>query len=228
MLNISQLLASELKLKPHQVQNALELLAEGATIPFIARYRKERTDEMDEMQLRDLQDRYNYLTELEERKKVIVNAIAQQDKLTPELNTKIASCLQKTELEDLYLPYRPKRRTRATIAREKGLEPLAIFIKSVNVKNGISVSLEAEAAKYISETLGVKNTDEALKGASDILAEEVAEKAELRAYIRDFLLENGVFTCRVKDEHPQGTTKFEMYRNYQIKVKNIAPHNMLA
>jgi uncharacterized protein len=228
MLNISQLLASELKLKPHQVQNALELLAEGATIPFIARYRKERTDEMDEIQLRDLQDRYNYLTELEERKKVIVNAIAQQDKLTPELNTKIASCLQKTELEDLYLPYRPKRRTRATIAREKGLEPLAIFIKSVNVKNGISVSLEAEAAKYISETLGVKNADEALKGASDILAEEVAEKAELRAYIRDFFLENGVFISHIKDEHPQGTTKFEMYRNYQIKVKNIAPHNMLA
>ena len=96
MLNICQLLASELKLKPQQVQNALELLAEGATIPFIARYRKERTDEMDEMQLRDLQDRYNYLTELEERKKVIVNAIAQQDKLTPELNTKIASSLQKT------------------------------------------------------------------------------------------------------------------------------------
>ncbi|OBQ34110.1 MAG: RNA-binding protein [Anabaena sp. CRKS33] len=228
MLNISELLASELKLKPHQVQNALELLTEGATITFIARYRKERTDEMDEMQLRDLQDRYNYLTELEERKKVIVNAIAQQDKLTPELNTKIASCLQKTELEDLYLPYRPKRRTRATIAREKGLEPLAIFIKSVNVKNGISVSLEAEAAKYISETLGVKNVDEALKGASDILAEEVADKAELRAYIRDFFLENGVFTSRIKDEHPEGTTKFEMYRNYQIKVKNIAPHNMLA
>ncbi|MFM6009552.1 MAG: Tex family protein [Dolichospermum sp.] len=228
MLNISKLLASELKLKPHQVENALKLLAEGATIPFIARYRKERTDEMDEMQLRDLQDRYNYLTELEERKKVIVNAIAQQDKLTPELNTKIASCLQKTELEDLYLPYRPKRRTRATVAREKGLEPLAIFIESVNVKNGISVSLQAEAAKYISETLGVKNVDEALKGASDILAEEVAEKAELRAYIRNFLLENGVFISHIKDEHPQGTTKFEMYRNYQIKVKNIAPHNMLA
>ncbi|QSV53218.1 MAG: RNA-binding transcriptional accessory protein [Dolichospermum sp. UKL201] len=228
MLNISQLLATELKLKPHQVQNALELLAEGATIPFIARYRKERTDEMDEVQLRDLQDRHNYLTELEERKKVIVNAIAQQDKLTPELQAKIASCLQKTELEDLYLPYRPKRRTRATIAREKGLEALATFIKSLNVKNGISASLEAESAKYISETLGVKSADEALKGASDILAEEVAEKAELRAYIRDYLLENGVFISRIKDEHPEGTTKFEMYRNYQIRVKNIAPHNLLA
>ena len=228
MLNISQLLATELNLRPNQVQNALELLAEGATIPFIARYRKERTDEMDEVQLRDLQDRHNYLTELEERKKVIVNAIAQQDKLTPELNAKIASCLQKTELEDLYLPYRPKRRTRATIAREKGLEPLARFIQALNIKNGISASLEAEAAKYISETLGVKSADEALKGVSDILAEEVAEKAESRAYIRDYLLENGLFISRIKDEHPEGTTKFEMYRNYQIKVKNIAPHNLLA
>ncbi|MEI6442016.1 MAG: Tex family protein [Nostocales cyanobacterium ELA583] len=228
MLNIFQLLATELKLKPQQVQNALELLAEGATIPFIARYRKERTDEMDEVQLRDLQDRHNYLTELEERKKVIVNAIAQQDKLTPELNAKIESCLQKTELEDLYLPYRPKRRTRATIAREKGLEPLARFIQSLNIKNGISASLEAEAAKYISETLAVKGADEALKGASDILAEEVAEKAESRACIRDYLLENGLFISRIKDEHPEGTTKFEMYRNYQIKVKNIAPHNLLA
>ena len=228
MLNISQLLATELKLKPHQVQNALELLAEGATIPFIARYRKERTDEMDEVQLRDLQDRHNYLTELEDRKKVIVNAIAQQDKLTPELQAKIASCLQKTELEDLYLPYRPKRRTRATIAREKGLEALATFIKSLNVKNGISASLEEESAKYISEALGVKSADEALKGASDILAEEVAEKAELRAYIREYLLENGLFVSRIKDDYPEGTTKFEMYRNYQIKVKNIAPHNLLA
>jgi protein Tex len=228
MLNISQLLATELNLRPQQVQNALELLAEGATIPFIARYRKERTEEMDEVQLRDLQDRHNYLTELEERKKVIVNAIAQQDKLTPELNAKIVSCLQKTELEDLYLPYRPKRRTRATIAREKGLEPLARFIQSLNIKNGISASLEAESAKYISESLGVKGADEALKGASDILAEEVAEKAELRAYIREYLLENGLFISRIKDEHPEGTTKFEMYRNYQIKVKNIAPHNLLA
>ncbi|MDB9310937.1 Tex family protein [Aphanizomenon sp. CS-733/32] len=228
MLNISQLLASELQLKPQQVQNALELLAEGATIPFIARYRKEKTDEMDEVQLRDLQDRHNYLTELEERKKVIINAIAQQDKLTPELQAKIASCLQKTELEDLYLPYRPKRRTRATIAREKGLEALARFIQSLNTKNAVSASLEEESAKYISETLGVKTADEALKGASDILAEEVAEKAELRAYIRDYLLENGLFISRIKDEHSEGTTKFEMYRNYQIKVKNIAPHNLLA
>ncbi|MCC5651246.1 RNA-binding transcriptional accessory protein [Nostoc sp. XA013] len=229
MLNIPQLLATEINLKPHQVQNALELLAEGATIPFIARYRKERTDEMNEVQLRELADRYTYLTELEERKSVILNAIAEQGKLTDELKTKISSCLQKTELEDLYLPYRPKRRTRATIAREKGLEPLAELIKSLNVKNTTTtISLEAEAAKYISEAKGVKTAEEALKGAADILAEEVAEKAELRAYIRDYLLEEGVFVSRIKDDYLEGTTKFEMYRNYQIKVKNIAPHNMLA
>ncbi|QMS89116.1 RNA-binding transcriptional accessory protein [Nostoc edaphicum CCNP1411] len=228
MLNIPQLLATEINLKPHQVQNALELLAEGATIPFIARYRKERTDEMNEVQLRELADRYTYLTELEERKSVILSAIADQGKLTDELKAKISSCLQKTELEDLYLPYRPKRRTRATIAREKGLEPLAEFIKSLNVKNAATASLEEEAAKYISETKGVKTAEEALKGAADILAEEVAEKAELRAYIRDYLLDEGVFVSRIKDDYPEGTTKFEMYRNYQIKVKNIAPHNMLA
>jgi len=228
MLNIPQLLATELNLKPHQVQNALELLAEGATIPFIARYRKERTDEMNEVQLRELADRYTYLTELEERKSVILNAIAEQGKLTDELKTKITSCLQKTELEDLYLPYRPKRRTRATIAREKGLEPLAEFIKSLNVKNAMNASLEEAAAKYISAAKEVKTAAEALKGASDILAEEVAEKAELRAHIRDYFLEEGVFVSRIKDDYPEGTTKFEMYRNYQIKVKNIAPHNMLA
>ncbi|MBE9107335.1 RNA-binding transcriptional accessory protein [Nostoc cf. edaphicum LEGE 07299] len=228
MLNIPQILATEINLKSHQVQNALELLAEGATIPFIARYRKERTDEMNEVQLRELADRYTYLTELEERKSVILSAIAQQGKLTDELKAKISSCLQKTELEDLYLPYRPKRRTRATIAREKGLEPLAEFIKSLNVKNTATASLEEEAAKYISETQGVKTAEEALKGAADILAEEVAEKAELRAYIRDYLLEEGVFVSRIKDDYPEGTTKFEMYRNYQIRVKNIAPHNMLA
>ena len=228
MLNIPQILATEINLKSHQVQNALELLAEGATIPFIARYRKERTDEMNEVQLRELADRYTYLTELEERKSAILSAIAQQGKLTDELKAKISSCLQKTELEDLYLPYRPKRRTRATIAREKGLEPLAEFIKSLNIKNAAIVSLDEEAAKYISETQGVKTAEEALKGAADILAEEVAEKAELRAYIRDYLLEEGVFVSRIKDDYPEGTTKFEMYRNYQIRVKNIAPHNMLA
>lgn len=228
MLNIPQILAQELSLKPYQVQNALDLLGEGATVPFIARYRKERTGEMNETQLRELFERYAYLTELSERKEVILNAIASIGKLSDELKAKISSCLQKTELEDLYLPYRPKRRTRATIAREKGLEPLAELIKSLNRPNITPAPLEKEAAKYISEEKLVKTAQEALKGASDILAEEVAEKAELRAYLRDYLMDAGIFVSRVKDDYPEGTTKFEMYRNYQIKVKDIAPHNLLA
>lgn len=228
MLNIPQLLATELNLKPFQVENALLLFSEGATIPFVARYRKERTGEMNETQLRDLSDRYTYLTELESRKSVILNAIAEQGKLSDELKQQIELCLQKTELEDLYLPYRPKRRTRATIAKEKGLEPLAVLIKSLNVKNGASVDLNVEGANYINTEKEVKTPEEALKGASDILAEEVAEKAHLRAYLRELFLESGVFVSRIKDEHPEGTTKYEMYRDYQMKVGNIAPHNMLA
>jgi len=228
MLNIPQLLAKELSLTPSQVQNALELFAEGATIPFIARYRKERTDSLDEVQLRDLSDRFTYLTELEQRKATIQDAIASLGKLTDELKNQIESCLQKNELEDLYLPYKAKRRTRATIAREKGLEALCEFIKALNNPKATPVSLENEAEQYISEEKGVKTVEEALKGASDILAEEVSEKAPLRAYLRDYLMTEGLFVSKIKDEHPEGSTKFEMYRNFQAKVKDIAPHNMLA
>ncbi|MBD2461929.1 RNA-binding transcriptional accessory protein [Oscillatoria sp. FACHB-1407] len=228
MLNIPQLLAEELSLRPAQVNNALELFAEGATVPFIARYRKERTGEMNEVQLRDLSDRYTYLTELEERKAAIITAIDQQGKLTDDLRAKIETCLQKNELEDLYLPYRPKRRTRATMAREKGLEPLAEFIKALNQPKAAAASLEQEALKYCSEEKGVKTATEVLQGASDILAEEVAERAELRAYLRDYLMESGIFTSTIKADFPEGTTKFEMYRNFQAKVKAIAAHNLLA
>jgi protein Tex len=232
MLDIAQVLSHELSLKPHQVKNALELLAEGATVPFIARYRKERTGEMNELQLRDLFERFAYLSELEERKSTILEAISAQGKLTTELEQKITASLQKTELEDLYLPFRPKRRTRAMIAREKGLGPLAEFIKSLNqAKVTLNVPEQAlgqEAAKYISEAKGVKTAEEALKGTSDILAEEISEQAELRHYIRKFLLQSGVFRSQIKADHPEGTTKFEMYRNYEIAVKQIAPHNMLA
>ncbi|GAP99451.1 Tex family protein [Leptolyngbya sp. NIES-2104] len=226
MINIPQLLAKELSLRSFQVTNALELFAEGATVPFIARYRKERTGEMDEVQLRDLFDRYTYLTELEERKKSVLESIESQGKSTEELKSKIEACLQKNELEDLYLPYRPKRRTRATIAKEKGLGGLAEFIASLNQPKAQSVSLEDEARKYLTEE--VKTTEEALHGASDILAEEVSEKAELRSYLREFLFSTGVFVSRIKDDHAEGTTKFEMYRSYQSKVKAIAPHNLLA
>ncbi|MCU0550410.1 MAG: RNA-binding transcriptional accessory protein [Leptolyngbya sp. Prado105] len=228
MINIPQLLAEELSLRSFQISNALELFAEGATVPFIARYRKERTGEMDEVQLRDLFDRFTYLTELEERKKTILDSIESQGKLTEVLKLKIENCLQKNELEDLYLPYRPKRRTKATIAKEKGLGELAAFIATLNQPNAQATSLEDEAQKYLSEEKGVKTVEEALQGASDILAEEVAERAELRAYLREFFLESGVFVSRIKADHPEGSTKFEMYRSYQAKITKIAPHNLLA
>ncbi|MBW4651192.1 MAG: RNA-binding transcriptional accessory protein [Kastovskya adunca ATA6-11-RM4] len=229
MLNITQLLAEEFSLNPCQIKSTLELFAEGATIPFIARYRKERTGSLDEVQLRDISERFTYLTELEARKAVILEVIASQDKLTDLLKTKITACLQKTELEDLYLPYKPKRRTRATIAREKGLESLAEFIKALNQPNAQPASLDNEAEKYLSQEKGVKTVEDALKGASDILAEDVSEKAKLRAYLRDYLMQNGLFASRIKeDDHPEGSTKFEMYRNFQARVKDIASHNLLA
>jgi len=228
MIDIPQLIAQELSIHLSQVNNALELFAEGATIPFIARYRKERTDLLNEIQLRDISDRFTYLTEIEDRKKSILDTIASQGKLTEELQAKIESCLQKNELEDLYLPYKPKRRTRATIAREKGLEPLASFIKSLNLPTAKPADFEAEAAKYISEEKGVKTAEEALKGAGDILAEAVSEQAEYRAYLRDFLMKTGVFVSKIKDDFPEGSTKFEMYRNYQVAARSVQSHNMLA
>ncbi|VXD18845.1 Tex family protein [Planktothrix paucivesiculata] len=228
MSNIPQILAQELSLKPFQVENALQLFSEGATIPFVARYRKEITGLLDEIQLRDISERYTYLTELEDRKKSILEAIASQEKLTDELREKIETCLQKTELEDLYLPYKPKRRTRATVAKEKGLEPLAQWIANFNQPNSPTFDLNAEAEKYVSEEKGVKSIEEALNGASDILAEIVSEKANLRAYLREYLMNRGVFVSLVKDDYPEGTTKFEMYRQYRENVQDIRPHNLLA
>ncbi len=228
MLDINKTLAQELNINPKSIKNALELLSGGATIPFVARYRKEYTGSLDETQLRNIWDRFTYLQELEERKKVILKAINETGKLTDELQEKIESCLQKTELEDLYLPYKPKRRTRATIAREKGLEPLAEFIKSLNHPQAKIISIEQEAVKYIAEEKGVKNVEDALQGASDILAEAVAEKAELRTYVREYFFNSGYFSSKIKDDYPEGTTKFEMYRNFRVNVKDIAPHNMLA
>jgi protein Tex len=230
MINIPQLLAQELSLHPHQIQSALELFAEGATVPFIARYRKERTDSMDEIQLRDLFDRHAYLTELADRKSTILASIESQGKLTDELRHKITDCLQKNELEDLYLPYRPKRRTKATIAKEKGLEPLALWLQSQNQANlnTPQATIDAEATNYISAEKEVKTAAAALQGAADILAETVAETAVLRAYLREWLLNHGVIQSSIKATHPEGTTKFEMYRNYQNTLKTIAPHNLLA
>ena len=208
-----------------QVEAALTLFEEGATVPFIARYRKERTGELNEIQLRSIFEQNAYWAELAARKKTILDAIASQDALTPALKTKIESCLSKTELEDLYLPYKPKRRTRATTAKEKGLEPLALQIAQLNADRK-SASLNAIAQPYISEQ--VVTAEEALQGAADILAETMAEQANLRAYVRNSFLHKGIFTSKIKATHPEGTTKYEMYRSYQTAVKKVAPHNLLA
>ncbi|WP_373478931.1 Tex family protein [Geminocystis sp.] len=226
MLNIPQVIADELSLKLQNVHSALELLTEGATIPFIARYRKEKTGSLNEIELRDINDRFIYLQELETRKQVILDSIASQNLLSDSLKAQITACLQKNDLEDLYLRYKPKRRTRATMAKEKGLTPLAEFIKSLNHPQQKSLSVEKEAEKYLCEA--VNSIEEALNGAKDILAEEIAEKAQLRAYLREFISENGAFISHIKNDYPEGSTKFEMYRNFQGKLTKIAPHNILA
>ncbi|HOJ05798.1 MAG TPA: Tex family protein [Bacteroidota bacterium] len=228
MLDITAILIGEFGLQPWQVQNTLALHAEGATVPFIARYRKERTGELNEIQLRDLFERHGYLTELEERKTAILQSIEEQGKLTDELRMRIEGCMQKTELEDLYLPYKPRKRTRATIAREKGLEPLADAIAAWNTPDTRDADLDEAARAFINEELGVATVEEALAGAADILAERLSEQAELRAWVRKHFVEKGLFRSRVKPEFPEGSTKYEMYRDYTANVRDIAPHNMLA
>jgi uncharacterized protein len=228
MADLIRLLAQELSLPARNLEAALALLQEGATVPFIARYRKERTEGMDEVQLRSLQERHQYLTELEERKQTILKSIADQGKLTEDLQQTIERCLQKTDLEDLYLPYRPKRRTRATIAKEKGLEPLAEQIAAHNQPKAAELNLIQVAAAFVTPEAGVETAADALKGAADILAEAIADRADLRAWVREHLLKAGSFRSRIDPEIPEGSTKFELYRNYTIPVRQVAPHNLLA
>ncbi len=225
-MNAPQLIAQDLSVQPHQVEAALALFAEGATVPFIARYRKERTGELDEVQLRQIAERYEYLSDLAARKQTVLEAIAKQDALTPELQRKIEHCMSKTELEDLYLPYKPKRRTRATIARELGLEPLAIKIAQLNISGQSGILLTEVAQPYVNEQ--VATPADALQGAADILAESMAEQAPLRAYVRQLCLRQGQFTSKIKPDYAEGTTKYEMYRSYQSAVSKVAPHNLLA
>ncbi|MEM6450602.1 MAG: Tex family protein [Cyanobacteria bacterium P01_D01_bin.105] len=229
-MNVIHLITQDLSkpgipLKEWQVEAALTLLNEGATVPFIARYRKERTGELDEIQLRQVAEQYAYLNELAARKETILEVIEKQGALTAELRQKIGRCQSKTELEDLYLPYKPKRRTRATIAKENGLEPLAVEIAKAN-RNHQPLDLIAAAKGYLSAD--ILTVEEALKGASDILAEAMAEKADLRAYVRQFFLKKGQFESKIKADYPEGSTKYEMYRSYSTSVSRIAPHNLLA
>ena len=228
MTDIRQLIAQEFALSPRNINNALDLWLEGGTVPFIARYRKEQTGSLDEVELRNIFERYTYLDELIKRKVKVIEEIDSQGKLTTELKAKIAVCLNRTELEDLYLPYKPKRRTRATIAKEKGLEPLADWITLHNKPQVSQISLAAEASKYLATEKELETTEQVLAGAADILAEQVADNADIRAYLREYLFKQGVFTSQIKGDYPEGTTKYEMYRNYSYGVSKIPPHNLLA
>ncbi len=216
-------IAQELGLEADQVARTVQLLDEGNTVPFIARYRKEMTGGLDEEQLRTIQARLKYLRHLEERKETVLKSIAEQGKLTPELEAKIRAAMVLQEVEDLYLPYKPKRRTRATIARERGLEPLAELILAQEITEG---ALDEFAQDYLSEE--VPTVEEAYAGARDIVAEVISEDADLRKAVRERTLDKGLLVCTVADASldPQG--KYQLYYEYAEPLKAIPPHRLLA
>ena len=218
-------LAKELNRPLGKVTAAVELLDAGNTIPFIARYRKEATGEMDEVVLRQLSERLQYLRNLEQRKEDVLKNIAEQGKLTEELETKIRQAEILQEVEDLYLPYKQKRRTRASIAREKGLEPLALAV----LEGHISGDVSAEAALYIGKEDGADSVEEAIQGAMDIIAEILADDAELRKTARQLAWKDGRIVTKLKKVlEDDETTPYEMYYAYEEAVKNIPPHRILA
>lgn len=221
MINIEQTLASELGLKSSQIKNVIEMLDEGNTVPFIARYRKERTGGMSDEVLRNLSERLTYLRNLEQRKADIIRLIDEQGKLTEQITESLEASMTLTEIEDIYRPYKPKKRTRATIAKEKGLEELANTI----FNQSFTGSFEEEASKFINEEKGVATALEALQGARDIIAEKVSEEAKYRKYIRTLVSTEGKIVTKGSSEE---STPYEMYYEYSEDVKNIPSHRILA
>jgi len=215
-------LKEELKVEKWQVEAAVKLIDEGNTIPFISRYRKEATGSLNDEVLRNLYERLTYLRNLEEKKEQVIGSIEEQGKLTDELKEKILAAETLVVVEDLYRPYRPKRKTRASVAREKGLEGLAEFI----LKQDAAAPLTEEAVKYISEEKGVKDEKEALQGAKDIIAEMISDEADYRIYIRNITMEEGVLTSTAKDEKAESV--YEMYYAYEEPLKKVVGHRILA
>ena len=215
-------IAVELSIAPANVAAAVKLLAEGATVPFIARYRKEVTGGLDEVQIRAIEERRAYLLELDERRRAILASIEEQGKLTAELRAKIEACTTKAALEDLYLPYKPKRRTRAMIARERGLEPLALRI----LEQPAIGDPRAEAAAFVKGE--VEDAEAALSGARDIVAELVAESADVRALVREAFEKRGVLKVEAVKSKINGPTKFEQYYEFSEPVATIPSHRFLA
>jgi len=217
------IIAAELHVTEQQVLQTMTLLDDSNTVPFIARYRKEMTGGLDEVQILRIGDRMRYLRNLAERKETILDSIEKQEKLTPDLKDKIEKADRLQELEDLYLPYRPKKRTRATIAREKGLEPLADFILAQAVKNG---GIEEHAYPFLDLENNVASAQEAYAGARDIVAEKISEDARVRQEIRKWTLRTGMFTSTARKD--KDLSVYEMYADYREPVKQIRPHRVLA
>lgn len=220
-MDLIKVLTKELNLKSRQVEEAVKLLDQGNTIPFIARYRKEVTGELDETVLRSLVERMEYLRGLEKRKEEVLRLIDEQGKLEPELKAKIMAADKLQEVEDLYRPYKQKKRTRASIAKEKGLEPLAAWIISQPGQG----NPEEEASKYINPELGINDLEEALSGALDIIAEEISDNAEVRKIVRSKTYESGDISSKAKKED---RSPYEMYYDYREPVRRIPPHRILA
>jgi len=222
-MNIIKQICNELNLKENQVKNAVKLIDEGNTIPFIARYRKEQTGSLDDVELRDLNERLSYLRNLEERKEEVIRLIDEQDKLTDELREEINKAEVLQRVEDLYRPYKQKRKTRATKAKARGLEPLAEIILSEEVDSG---NIEEIAEAYVDEEKEVQNVQEALEGAKDIIAEIISDNPDFRKEIRDIYYNEGTLICEATDSDKQSV--YEMYYKFEEDVKKIANHRVLA
>ncbi len=221
-MDIIKQISSELDIRREQVEATVKLIDEGNTIPFIARYRKELTGSLDDDVLRDLNERLEYLRNLEDRKQTILASIDEQGKLTKSLEKEIKEALTMVYLEDLYRPYKPKRRTRATIAREKGLEPLANLI----ILQMADRPIEEDAKEFIDEEKEVFTVEDAINGALDIIAENISDESDYRRYIRDITFKEGFITSKVKEEEAQSV--YEMYYDYSERVKDIPGHRVLA
>lgn len=218
-------IAQTLNLPLRGLSTVIELLDDGGTVPFIARYRKEATGNLDEVQIRAIEEQLAYFRELEERRMTILTSISEQGKLTDELKARIEAVLERNELEDLYLPYRPKRRTKATIAREKGLEPMADYLWA---QQPATEPLAVLADRFVNTELGVSTVEEALEGARHILAEWMSEDAELRKVLRQLMFDEGMVVSRKSIDAIDDQEKFKMYYEYKEPVKNIPSHRMLA
>ncbi|MBK4850719.1 Tex family protein [Enterococcus faecium] len=221
---IIQLVQKELSdYRPKQLTTVLNLLNEGNTVPFIARYRKEMTGSLDEVQIREIEERYAYLENLEKRKNEVIRLIDEQGKLTPELETEITQSVKMQQVEDLYRPYKQKRRTKATIAKEKGLEPLALWL--MQLTDG---EVQSEAEKYIDKEKEVSSAEEALQGAHEIIAEQVSDNAKFRTWIRSYTYNKGMYVSQVKDEQADEKGAYEMYYDFAEPVHKMVSHRILA